>query len=499
MLGKAHLIADPPAAIPYFARVRELVDGGFADSMGFYTGSLGWQGRAEAQTGDFRQAIHHYVEQFQKGAQNERWTSHLSLDFACGRLLKSGPPPEAVLNDSLCREVITLWVLSGRAEYPAGNHWTDAMVSQPPSAPVEAAGRLAHLYYQAGEMDLARQWVGLSNPDDLAGQWVQSKLLLRDGKLAEADTLLSRLAARLSEPDAHAPRHVASYSAMPSVISGELGAVRLREDDYPGAMVAFLEAGYDDDAFYIADQVMNTEELAEFIAAHGESFDRVEEVVDEYGWDTRIPSKSLRYILARRYARDGAFAKARDTYPDDMTAPLYSDSVTAAPLRDWIIQYAEGLERGQDSTLEKRDRAAAYMAAAKIARECGMELFGTEQDPDWAVFDGNLEPWGETRVEAGSATAQEAKRVVEHAPTPNRRFHYRWIAADLMWNAAQLLPDNDETLAEALWYGGTWIENQDPEGADKFYKALVRRCRNLPIGQAADEQRWFPPKPEDWA
>ena len=91
-----------------------------------------------------------------------------------------------------------------------------------------------------------------------------------------------------------------------------------------------------------------------------------------------------------------------------------------------------------------------------------------------------------------SASDGEKERVRQHKVTPDKRFHYRYTASDLMWECAQLLPDNDPLLASALYLGGDWHRNRDSEYADKFYQALVRRCAKLPIGQQADQKRWFP-------
>ena len=91
-----------------------------------------------------------------------------------------------------------------------------------------------------------------------------------------------------------------------------------------------------------------------------------------------------------------------------------------------------------------------------------------------------------------SPSEDEKKRVLASAPVPDKRFHYRYVASDLFWKAAALLPDNDEHTARMLFEGGTCLKDRDPESADKFYKALVRRCGNLSIGKQADRQRWFP-------
>jgi hypothetical protein len=86
----------------------------------------------------------------------------------------------------------------------------------------------------------------------------------------------------------------------------------------------------------------------------------------------------------------------------------------------------------------------------------------------------------------------ELKRVELHKPEPDLRWHYRYHAAALCWDAADLLPDNTEQTAFALWQGGWWLRNQDPQTADSFYKALVRRNPDIELAVEADRLRWFP-------
>jgi len=79
-----------------------------------------------------------------------------------------------------------------------------------------------------------------------------------------------------------------------------------------------------------------------------------------------------------------------------------------------------------------------------------------------------------------------------HHPDPEERFHYRYLAASLAWEAAKLLPDNSDETARVLCIAGSWLKRRDPETAELFYKALVRRCRKTAIGRQADRMRWFP-------
>ena len=65
-------------------------------------------------------------------------------------------------------------------------------------------------------------------------------------------------------------------------------------------------------------------------------------------------------------------------------------------------------------------------------------------------------------------------------------------SAILGWKAAQFLPNNSDETARILCIAGSWIKSLDPQAADIFYKALVRRCRKTAIGAEADRLRWFP-------
>ena len=135
-----------------------------------------------------------------------------------------------------------------------------------------------------------------------------------------------------------------------------------------------------------------------------------------------------------------------------------------------------------------------------MARTNGIELLGTELEPDWAIYEGGYELdviW-QTRLtnapasQINRAYTNEIKRARSRDVAPDKRFHYRYQAADLAWAAAQLLPDNSDETARILCTAGGWLKYRDPQTADRFYKALVRRCRQTAIGTRADELHWFP-------
>jgi hypothetical protein len=141
----------------------------------------------------------------------------------------------------------------------------------------------------------------------------------------------------------------------------------------------------------------------------------------------------------------------------------------------------------------------ALFEAAKLVRQHGMELIGAEVEPDWHIHDGQFEE-GVTIASRGTndsttvlfATDEELERAHQHRVVPDERFHYRYQAAALAWEAAALMPNNAADTARILCTAGSWLKNIDAQSADVFYKSLVRRCRKTDIGELADRMRWFP-------
>ena len=125
-------------------------------------------------------------------------------------------------------------------------------------------------------------------------------------------------------------------------------------------------------------------------------------------------------------------------------------------------------------------------------------VLGSELDPDWGLWGGQLDTatYGldpTARAEGGFAPVpDEAERYARSRPEPYRRYHYRYLAAEYAWRAAELMPDQDERTARILATAGGWLKDRDPEAADRFYKALVRRCGATALGREAARRRWFP-------
>jgi hypothetical protein len=220
---------------------------------------------------------------------------------------------------------------------------------------------------------------------------------------------------------------------------GELAALRLSRREYRESLSLLLRAGYWTDAAHVAERVLTVDELVAYAAPS--------------------TNASLRHLTARRLARLGRYTEARPFLPAELRPKL--DELTTA--------------------LAKRD-ASSLWQAARIMRAQGMELTGTELDPDWFIHAGNYD----SGFDSSNRLAHAAVEV-----QPFRRYHYRYRAADFAWEAAALMPDNTDETARVLHEAGTWLKDRDPQAADRFYKALVKRCGQTELGKAADKRRWF--------
>lgn len=527
MLGRSWEGQDVEKAAAYFRQVRELAGQGFVDSAGLAAASYGLEARVFYQGGSYAHAIELYLAQLATGDPSAPASLQQVADTALG---ESSGLRELATN-ALARKVITAQAISCRSliwsNHGNGPNQTNEVTARWLNA-VEAAGvkdvesteRLALAAYQAGAFDLAQRWIARSSNAPVA-QWLQAKLLLRAGKIPEAAALLAKVARRLPVSDAghRGKREFADDVVMTfdeydngevptrRQVLGELGVLRLSRGEFTEALDALLRAGFWMDAAYVAERVLTAEELKDYVdrcwpagsAAGGGQRARppvqddpqaVHAAADGESSGQPVSSAllgtNIRHLLARRLTREIHGDVARAYYPAEWQ-PRF-DELASALLAGW------------DERQPADQRATALFRAACIARTNGIELLGTEVQPDWHVWDGDFEH-GVTRQqregnEPGAriniATPDELQRAAQHHADPEVRFHYRYQAAFLGWEAAKLMPDNADETARVLWTAGSWLKVRDPETADIFYKALVRRCRQTALGGEADRIRWFP-------
>jgi hypothetical protein len=235
-------------------------------------------------------------------------------------------------------------------------------------------------------------------------------------------------------------------------VLGELGVLRLARNQYAESLDALLRSGFWGDAAYVAERVLTLDELKHYVDRHWPDqkaeTNKSNEIDDAL--DSARTGENLRYLLARRLTRELRGAEAREYYPTEWRPKF--DELVARLIEGW------------DETRYSADRARALFAAAYIARTNGMELLGTEVGPDWFLHGGNFEygvtPEGRTNesFKIVPASPDERRRVQAHKADPMARFHYRYQAAFLAWEAAKLMPDDSNETAFVLWQAGEWLK-----------------------------------------
>ena len=494
MLGRSNLGQDPEAAVRWFESTRELVSQGFPDPLGLAVASLGWQARAEWNRKRPAETLVLYLRQFRAGDP----TALQSIRLTGAKLLNDPQLLKTVAGSDDARPVMTAYVLSrwdqvdGSLNPAPARKWLEAIKAVQPRN-VSDADRLAWVCYRAGDFAAAEEWLKRAPDSSSMTHWIGAKLLMRAGKLTEAERLLSRYRWRL--PRDPGPDHD-SFEAYESQLQpalspryeGDVGATQLARGDYQGALFSLLNGGYWTDAAYIAERVFTTDELRTHVD-EGWPVALASHRPDGYSDGWRLPyagivtpdrermAYDLRYLVGRRLAREGRYTEAEKFLPTSLRVPLKMLARSAA--------------EGQDVQRPAEERARALFRAACVTRYQGLELLSTEIEPDWFVYEGQYENESFAKARLGGKlnrlgpTPDERQRVAQTQVKPAKRFHYRYQGADLARTAADLLPDGSIEKARMLATAGNWLEGRDPEAARPFFDALVSCCGETNLGLRA--------------
>ncbi len=500
MLAKTMLqLKAPEQAIFFCHETRSLAALNFRDSMLLAEDSWGVQGQAERLCGRFAAAVHSYGK-FRKVPGNWKLGRKLLAELFDNKTFDAVMAADLVQDETAC-QIFTAWACSSsRISTNKKREWLRFADGLPEDTPINGAGLLAWLAYHCGEMDRAARWVRQSRTAEPRALWVKAKLLMREGKLEEGTRIFEGLA---NQPAVHRWTLFNDNGQVPSIryLYAESAGGLLMANDYAGALAAFLQAGEWGDAAFVAERLMTLDELAAFVHEHKHDRDlalpaQLNYFDFEYA-NGETPSwiRMVQHLFARRLARNGQWEAAVPHFPgtpsEDATEDLWPGRRSPARAASMVAAY---LKCANDLSCSTRERARHFFDAARIIRKDGMELLGTEFSPDWRLFDGRFDK-GDISAMSWPQNMQTPLAMARNAGNNvriNKRFHYRYVAAELMKHCANLLPKNDALAAEALYLGGKYLEQRDPQAADPFYKALVRRNPNLLIAQQADKLRWFP-------
>jgi len=499
MLGRLTHETDPDYARRHFQKARAAVAEGYPDPLGLAAASYGWEARTYFLQQDYGTALNLYLQGNACGVEDIPSIAW-SLSRAFGQ---SDETLAAYAGDPELRRLMSAWIASGNTRFRdpekvtrIRQRWLKIVRGFDQHHPA-SIDHLALISYQAGNLEEARHWCSLGSSETLANRWLTAKLNLAEGNLESAALNYSQAIALLRSNEDPGGNEFATVANLGlgderalQRLSGELGLIQLERRDYQEAL-RLLAPHYWEDAAFLAERCLTTDELLALVDLH---------------YPEEIPSQArssfaqqsapgrIRYLLARRLAREDRLDEAIAFYPAPGTIAKRDFDPTATALR-----LSELLKQAENTHFPNEVRAQAFEEAAWLTREHGLELMGTELEPDWAVHQGQF-----ARDPATGPERRENSRILEtvfdersaimrtSAPAPDRRFHYRYRAAEYGWQAALLLPDNDSRTARVLWQSGRWLMHRDPQAADRFYKALVRRNPDTPLGAAADALRWFP-------
>ncbi len=325
----------------------------------------------------------------------------------------------------------------------------------------EDAGRLAALAYLQGSYDLADRFVVHGTGPLVA--WIRAKLSLQRNDLRATgrayDAAVRELAAHSDAVTAEAAGRVQAEAGIITLARGDLGQAM--------AILYPLADRYWGDAAYLAERVLTTDALRRFVAASVPPVALLtEQDVSAGSTDQEArrwnPARALRELLARRLMRDRRWADAIASFTmteERREAEAYGDALARSERAFW-----------------RTDRARAAWEAALIARRHGLELFGTELDPDQGAVDARFDhAYGPGSPPSGPlVTANERWRYAGSGAVPNRRFHYRFLVAADAERAADVLAPRSQAVAAVLCRAAGWMFGSDDE-ADAY--RLYRRYR----------------------
>jgi tetratricopeptide (TPR) repeat protein len=479
MLGVSHHGSDRSKAVRWYQETRALAAQGFRDGLGLGAASLGREAQVELHHQRFDRAAQLYLE---ASALKDPYGPS-SLRELCWELLRAdrGVQRQA-MKQPVVREVLGIYLTATEPGplTPGSSEeriHTMLLAETRDEKDMPGADRLAWFAYQRGEFQAAEEWLRRAPEGSPVGAWIRSKLLARRGKLQDAAEALTRAVAAFpldpSKPPAEALDDLSSFEPSRR-LRGELGVLKLARGQFLEAHDLLLRAGYWRDAAHVAERVLTLDELRAHVDRSWP--ESTTPPATRPGADPEeIPALDtggqLRYLLARRLARANRWQDARAYFP--------------AQLRGRVDSYLEAMATSRDGKKSAEERADALWTAARIEREKGMDLLGTELGPDWFVDGGQFDEDQQlgtpvAKEKLGVRSAAEEGRARQSAPAYPGRFHYRYLAAQRALESTRLLPAKDPRISERLCAAFRWLKNRDAKAAQVYAREARRRgegCR----------------------
>ncbi len=488
MLGRmATFEGDDKQAANYFSQVRQLAALGYKDDLGLAVATYGLEARpfylmatgkhplSEGVTSAaaYQKALQLYAQQ---AAYNSP-SAYQSLRMTIEHLMAQPEVTAQLMGDKFIQQLVFAYAFS--------NYFSDqvrldllAKLEQQQQADVPDPDVVAAFAYRQGRSDLAAHFVKNSNTPLAA--WVKAKLALQQGdNKAALDAYVQAAKAfpvdenwTSSSPE---PNDYMMEGVTPNcLVNSELGLLQLQRNEYLQAL-HYLYLGSKDywmDAAYVAERVVTTDELKSFVDQRAPSADGAAGHV----WGDANPPVQIRNLLARRLMRDKRYQEAVN---------YFSEPEVQQKARDYAYQ----LERAQLFWLPATYKAEALFNASQIARNNGMELMGYEGAPDYAAWDGLFEyGWPDEIQEGGLISAGEKQRFDASKAKPEKRFHYRFVAAQLASQAADMLPARSQAFAAVLCEATRYLLVRYPEDAAPIYQRYLKQGAYVPWGESFGQE-----------
>lgn len=514
MQGRAHFLlgllwieSQPDQAIHEFEYLRDKVEKGLPDPEQCVVQSHGWEASIAYKERNHYEALAGYVESNVAGFNDTvslRWTLDRIQELEADELKPYAEHPQfarilsmygvaPVWGKKRTDRVIRFW-----------QRWLPLVWESPYLDEEQDALLLGAWLLQDQERVLQRlRKIGVKS---ITGHLLRARLSLEEGEEEAAlehygqALALGReelLREELGESEGIQLNLMVGDRWSVSGIFLERGMLHLKRNEFSEALLDVLTVS-DSDAAMIAERILTVKELMDLLSEEQQIQERFEYLPERKVYCARM-LPWIHRLLARRLAREGRWEEALLWFErsDDLLDNQENELIEASPAQQVreILAWQEVLKNPK---LADEERAGILWEIGQMLYTHGLDLIGTESHPDFKIhnamfayplyYRNDVFYWKSSFPLSVDAIA----RIESSAPTWNDRYHYRYVAADYGWQAAQFLPDNDERTARILWQSGRWLMYLNPQQADRFYKSLVMRNRNTPIGKEADRLRWFP-------
>jgi cellulose synthase operon protein C len=475
MLGRSYALrgnlGDAALAEKAFVLTRSLARAGLPDPDGLAVASFGDQARLRRAEGDLASTIGLYGEQATRGSvegiASLKWVAQaLYLDQDGMTKVENIPLGQRLLiayalefnDDGRVREYV--YAPGGHPNGNVDNGTMDLIVrtaKQWPKEKVAYPDRLAALAYRIGDFDFARTLI--TGQNTALAWWLEAKLLVTDGKLAEAEAAYKKVVAM--SPASPDPDGLSPFNE--SAACDEMAQLeRVRAEFIPAMrdQVAcdrvYIGGGWGYGLTrYLAERVLSTSELRDFVTTlPPDPSSRASRVIDADSW-------MLHSALAKRLVREGHYKEAI-SYADAihdvrvLSSDVSFDSGLSDSLktqRDFIQAYATAHEQAEHASSAVA-RGAAWYQMALLTRVEHDQIM----DHDAAIYKENATP------EYPGVSSIELARLKENYTVPDQD-NLRWyIAFDDALKAAQLVPPRSQAYAAILCHAAHWMNEAPPVG-----------------------------------